>query len=60
VRKSFTRLREEFLFIDENTRAIVLLRALDVQRDMRLTAPCTDVLTRHHDLARLRAGVEHD
>ncbi len=35
----------------------VLLNALAVLRDLRLGAPRTDLLTRHHDLARLRCAV---
>jgi hypothetical protein len=33
----------------------VLLRALELLRDMRMAADRPDILTRHHDLARLRA-----
>jgi hypothetical protein len=35
----------------------VLLRALEVLRDLRLAADRRDIATRHHDLARLRAAV---
>jgi hypothetical protein len=36
----------------------VLLRSLEVLRDMRLAAPRDDIATRHQDLARLRAYLE--
>ncbi|MBS0365675.1 MAG: DUF1864 family protein [Proteobacteria bacterium] len=36
----------------------VLLRSLELLRDMRLAAERTDVATRHADLARLRAAVQ--
>ncbi|HEY6515896.1 MAG TPA: monodechloroaminopyrrolnitrin synthase PrnB family protein [Steroidobacteraceae bacterium] len=35
----------------------VLLRSLEVLRDMRVAADRSDIATRHHDLARLRAAV---
>jgi hypothetical protein len=35
----------------------VLLRALEVLRDLRVAADRPDIATRHHDLARLRAAV---
>ena len=35
----------------------VLLRSLEVLRDLRLAADRSDIATRHHDLARLRAAV---
>ena len=36
----------------------VLLRSLEVLRDLRLAADRTDIATRHHDVARLRAAVK--
>jgi hypothetical protein len=36
----------------------VLLRSLEVLRDMRMAADRADIATRHHDLVRLRAMVE--
>jgi hypothetical protein len=36
----------------------VLLRSLEVLRDLRLAADRSDIATRHHDIARLRAAVE--
>jgi hypothetical protein len=35
----------------------VLLRALEVLRDLRVAADRSDIATRHRDLARLRAAV---
>jgi hypothetical protein len=35
----------------------VLLRSLEVLRDLRLAADRSDIATRHHDIARLRAAV---
>ena len=35
----------------------VLLRSLEVLRDMRVAAPRTDMPSRHEDLARLRRAV---
>jgi hypothetical protein len=35
----------------------VLLRSLEVLRDLRVAADRSDIATRHHDLARLRAAV---
>ena len=35
----------------------VLLRSLEVLRDLRVAADRRDIATRHHDLARLRAAV---
>jgi hypothetical protein len=35
----------------------VLLRALETLRDLRLAAPRTDIVSRHADIARLRAAV---
>jgi Monodechloroaminopyrrolnitrin synthase PrnB len=36
----------------------VLLRSLEVLRDLRLAADRSDIASRHHDIARLRAAVE--
>ncbi|MGA9367934.1 MAG: monodechloroaminopyrrolnitrin synthase PrnB family protein, partial [Steroidobacteraceae bacterium] len=36
----------------------VLLRSLEVLRDLRLAADRSDIATRHRDLARLRAAVQ--
>jgi hypothetical protein len=38
----------------------VLLRALEVLRDLRLAADRHDIVTRHHDLGKLRAAVSGD
>lgn len=48
IRKSFTRLRDEFLFIDENTRSILLLQhaadALTGIVHLGVSSPVTDVM----------------